>query len=334
MKNKFIFSFLFFLFFLVLLIFYAAAPAQHLPSFGLLKFHDIKSLEPNSKSLRLVTYNIGYASGKKNNEGAILTREEVIENLDNIIIALKKFSPDVLAMQEVDFKAKRTFDINELDYLAHGLEMPFAAYAITWNKNYMPWPYWPPKNQFGKIVSGQAILSRYPLSDYDVHVFKKPDENAFWYNLFYLDRVTQKVSVNLGKKNIVVWNVHLEAFHEGTRLNQASLLAQRAVSNSDANASFILGDFNSTSTIRSNLSESEKKSINESPAALQYTIDNTPFKNAEDSKNHFFTMPSWDSLRKIDHILYLGNVKMLSVQTLPTLQASDHLPVLTEFNLP
>lgn len=272
---------------------------------------------------------MGYASGNKNNKGAILTKQEVIGNLEAMIQELKKFSPDIVALQETDFRAKRTFNINQLDYLAHGLGLPHAAYAVTWNKRYLPWPYGPPRIHFGPIVSGQAVLSRYPLENGDVRYFEKPAENAFWYNLFYLDRVVLKIKV--AGRSLVIWNVHLEAFKPNTRMKQARLLAEWV--RGQEGTMLVLGDFNSASAINPDLSEKEKQTLEESPAALAFFLQATGLKNAE-NKNIFYTMPSGRPVKKIDHILYSKNLEMKSVQTMPALEASDHLPVLAEFFLP
>jgi endonuclease/exonuclease/phosphatase family metal-dependent hydrolase len=311
-------------------VFYAAGPVipeNKLPSYGLLKYHDIQTSSHLSSSLHFVTYNIGYASGQKNNKGSILTPKEVKENLDAMVEELKKTPPDILALQEVDFKAARTFGINELDYLAHGLDMPYAAYAITWNKRYVAWPYWPISLHFGSVVSGQAILSRYPLSDYEVHYRGKPARNPFWYNLFYLDRVVQKVHVSLGEKEFTVWNVHLEAFDPVTRREQVHRLADEV--KQQGGLKFVLGDFNSSITMRDDVS-AEDKEMESSEAILSF-MELTDMLNA--GTKPFYTFPSWDPARKLDHIVYSPSVRNLEARTLPSLRASDHLPVLADFVL-
>src|SRR5215467_8179763 len=191
---------------MVALIFWAKAPAvspKELPPWGIVRIQGVpgeegSSIRPSSQELRIVTYNIGYASGVKNNTSQTLTRSEVEENLKAMAKALRELHPDLVCLQEVDFDAARTFRINEMETLARELQMPYAAYVLTWNKNYLPWPYWPPKGQFGRIVSGQAVLSRFPIEKQELLRFPKPPSNPFWYNWFYLNRIVQKVVLKNG----------------------------------------------------------------------------------------------------------------------------------------
>lgn len=317
--------FIAFLFFLcvsaliVVVIFYATQPAlnrEEMPKMDIVQYSSPADVTPpkDPRTLKVVTYNIGYASGDKNNKGSVLIRSEVRDNLDNMILELQQIDPDVIALQEVDFYAARSFDINQLEYLARGLNMPYAAYAVNWSKRYVPWPFWPPHKHFGRIVSGQGILSRYPVTGHEAIYFEKPESNSFLYNLGYLDRVAQRVTLKLNSKEISFWNVHLEAYDENARLKQVHRLAD-IINKEEFKDIIIAGDFNS---------DLDGK-------ALRQFIQLSQSKNAE-SPTTGFTYPSWEPARKIDHIVYKG-VLMTESHTLSGLLASDHLPVWAEFNL-
>lgn len=263
-------------------------------------------------ALRLATYNIGYASGIKNNTEKI-TEAEAKQNLYTIALTLKKIDADIVALQEVDFKSARTFDTDQMTYLAQFLGMPFVAYAVTWNKKYIPFPYWPISKHFGRILSGQVILSKYPLVKQEVRTYEKPKKNWFWYNWFYLNRVEQKVIVQLPIGNAAIWNVHLEAYDSVTREEQAELLSD-AINKEDASMKFVLGDFNG-------------------PTAMAHVADKTSLKNSDTS---LLTYPSWNPIEKLDAILYPNSFEMkndgalLGTAVSPPL-GSDHLPVWKEF---
>lgn len=276
--------------------------------------------------LKVVTYNIGYASGEKNNLPVKFTEQEIRANLDRIVVELKKFHPDIICLQEVDFDSKRTHHINQFEYLAKALNMPYGAYAITWNKRYLPWPYWPPNIQYGQMLSGQAVLSRYPIEHQLVLDFSKPSENAFWYNWFYLDRVAQKVSIRVGYQGINVWNVHLEAFHPKTRESQAALLSEWVSLESNP-YKVVMGDFNSVSKSKPNLNDAAKKDLEDKGEAIQKFIRSTGLKNAE-ANAQFYSFSSWDPVKKIDHVLYQPDVWVeLASGNVEQVTASDHLPV-------
>jgi len=105
------------------------------PKQGILSLPE-KTLETKTdpSTLTVVSYNIGYASGDKNNQGAVLAVREVEENIKAMMEALRPLQPDLLFLQEVDFFAKRSFDINQMENIAQALGLPHAAYVVTWNK--------------------------------------------------------------------------------------------------------------------------------------------------------------------------------------------------------
>ena len=135
------------------------------PSSGIIEFKQFveRIHKEMPDEITAVTYNIGYGSAEKNNKPEVLSEEEVRKNLDVMVESLKELDPDIVFLQEVDFNAARTVGIDQMRYLAKSLAMPFAAYTVTWNKRYIPWPYWPPAVHFGRMLSGQAILSRFPI---------------------------------------------------------------------------------------------------------------------------------------------------------------------------
>ncbi len=295
---------------------------------GILKLSDDKALSVfhNKEKLNLITYNIGYASGLKNNQALAWTKSEIEENLKAMTLALQKADPDLVFLQEVDFDAKRTFHINQMDVLAKQLHLPYVAYAITWNKHYLPWPYGLPSKNYGQMLSGQAILSRYPILKQEVLKFAKPSRNPFWYNWFYLDRIAQRIEVEMPNKDIFIfYNVHLEAFDSPERLVQINRLLDW-VKKETTSFLWVAGDFNSTSY-------SISQSVEESPEALNIFIEKSGLTNAE-TKDPFYTFPSNQPARKIDQIFYRsGKIELERVGNIMPLTASDHLPVSAIFRL-
>lgn len=314
------------------LLMFAASPASNRPAAGILAVGDVPGTHPISAGprtqLRVVTYNIGYASGDQNNLGSVLKRATVVNNLNAIAAYLKSLKADVVALQEADFAAARSFEIDQLLEIALAAEFPYAAYIVTWNKRYVAWPYWPPSKHFGAVVSGQAILSRYPIVRQEVTTFPKPESNAFWYNWFYPDRVIQEVTIALPDGAAVFYHVHLEAFDERTRLAQARTLA-KMVSEDKTPWRWALGDFNSVSFLRPALPQAERDRLEDSAKALNAFVDISGLQNAE-TATPFYTMSSWNAVKKIDHILYAPPWSMSSVTT-AILTASDHLPVVADF---
>lgn len=218
--------------------------ASDFPSTGIVTFHeyDARVLDYPPATITAVTYNIGYASGAKNNLPMPLAKHEVTANLAAIIDELKQLDPAIVVLQEVDLNAARTAHIDQMRTIAAGLSMPYAAYAVTWNKRFVPWPYWPPAAWFGKMLSGTAILSRFPIVAQKAVYFSKPASNAFWYNWFYIDRIAQGVHLMVGDETWRVYNVHLEAFDRKARRAQLTTFADIVAQQQDTMLAG--GDFN------------------------------------------------------------------------------------------
>lgn len=244
---KFVFVLLVILAGIALLIYWARGPQVSEKQFPSSQVINYKNYESNARRsipdrLTVVTYNMGFASADKNNKPVKLVEEEIRANLDAMVAELQKLKPDLIFLQEVDFNAARTFGIDQMRYLVEGLEMPFAAYVITWNRRYLPWPFWPPSVHYGRMLSGQAVLSRFPIQGQSAIRFEKPASNPFWYNWFYLDRIAQRVSLTVGDDTWNVWNLHLEAFDPSAREQQFKQVIQAI--RKDTRAVIAAGDYN------------------------------------------------------------------------------------------
>jgi endonuclease/exonuclease/phosphatase family metal-dependent hydrolase len=161
---------------------------------------------PSDSTLTLVSYNIGYLSGLANaaletDEEVSVSRESFDANQVKAIASLQAVNPDIVALQEVDLDARRSYQVNQVEALAQGLEMANGAIAINWDKRYVPFPYWPITQQFGRTLSGQSILSRFPIQNHERHVLDRVAGNNWIYNAFYLDRLAQVAEVVVGEAN-------------------------------------------------------------------------------------------------------------------------------------
>ncbi|MEM7553211.1 MAG: endonuclease/exonuclease/phosphatase family protein, partial [Cyanobacteria bacterium P01_A01_bin.84] len=163
----------------------------------------------------IITYNIGYLSGLTNNVAVKTNRQLFDDNLLQAIAALKPLNPDFIGLQEVDLASKRSFKVNQVEKLAKSLSFPQAAIGVNWDKNYVAFPYFPISAHFGRILSSQAILSRYPIESHQRIVLEKVADNPFYYNAFYIDRLAQvskiKINNSTQSRTLVLINVHLEA---------------------------------------------------------------------------------------------------------------------------
>src|SRR5690606_19007578 len=143
-----------------------------------------KTQTPQEDKLKIMTWNMAFAHGL-GSEGVGYNKhpkEHYEKNLNEISQFVKDNEVDILLLQEIDFKSERTYFIDQADFISKKTGLSYIAYAPTWDNRYIPFPYWPISKQFGRMNSGGAILSRYPIVDNQVYLFNKPAGNPFWYN--------------------------------------------------------------------------------------------------------------------------------------------------------
>jgi endonuclease/exonuclease/phosphatase family metal-dependent hydrolase len=269
----------------------------------------------------VVSYNIGYLSGLTNQAAVERDRALLTQNQATAIAALRQADADIIGFQEIDFDAYRSFNSNQQYAISSALSMPFAAIAINWDKRYVPFPYWPPAVHYQKVVSGQAILSRYPILDNQRVVLERVPSNPFYYNALYLDRVAQVAEIDLAGQPLIVINVHLEAFDSPTRTRQSEFVRTLAEDYAEDYPVLLIGDFNSS---LNRDAEGESRSI-------QVFLDSPVFESAvpQDSLTAAATFPSDQPTYTLDYIFYTPKtLELLNWQVIEAAaQASDHLPI-------
>lgn len=286
-------------------------------------------LSPPTDELTVVSFNIGYLSGLTNNQAVERTQALYDENLAIAVAALQPLNPDILALQEIDLDSKRSFRVDQVEELGNALSYPQRAIAINWDKRYVPFPSLSPAAHFGEILSGQAVLSRFPITRHERFVLDKVATNPFFYNDLYLDRLAQVTEIELGERSLIVINLHLEAFDRPTRQTQTEFVLALAEQYAEQHPVLLLGDFNSA------LNRDEEGS----PRSIQTVIDASTVTSAvlaeQFTQSDQFTFPSDNPQYKLDYIFYTPDtIELLEVQVVPeTAQSSDHLPLLMRLRL-
>ena len=251
---------------------------------------------PPPDTLTATTYNIGYLSGMTNNEPVVRPESLFTNNMDRAAGLLGRSSPDLVGLQEVDFGAARSFDMHQLDTLATRLGSATAAQAVNWDVRYLPFPYGRPAVHFGRVLSGQGVLSQLPIRAHRRYVLPSPPQ-PFYRSAFYLDRLAQVTLLDWGGRPLVMINVHLEAYDTATRKKQARQV--RTLYNRVAQPGvpiLLLGDFNA-----------ELDAPDDSTMAL--LLDDTALRPADPDRaaQAALTFPADTPTRTIDHILYSTN---------------------------
>lgn len=203
-----------------------------------------------ARPLRVLTWNIAYARGTNpdNDANEVPSKAEAERRLKAMGEPLRQQHVDVVLLQEVDFASRRSRYLDQLASLARNAGLRYSARALSWKARWVPHPLWPPHKQYGRMLGGGGVLSRYPIERNRVLLHPKPPENGAIYNAFYLYRYSQFVTLRLpdGQRLLVV-NNHLEAFKKANRVHQAQLLSKRLAQLPTPRPLMLLGgDLNTT----------------------------------------------------------------------------------------
>lgn len=298
-----------------------------------------ESSKDEVKKLKVISWNIawGYGMGSEGTNYVPKSRQSFIDGLNSMAETIKAQNADIVLLQEVDFDSHKSHNIDQLKYLSDKLGMN-RAYAVSWDLNYLPFPYWPVSSHFKKVSSGGGILSRFPITDNKVVLWDKPKSNAWWYNIFYLFRYSQIATVRFNGKDNVIVNSHLEAFDKTNRQRQARELSQ--VLKERESVLVVGGDFNTTppeakkqagfEDIRDDYAGDSTYGIIASAPGLKDTLSLEDYRSDE---RKWFTFSSVSLSRKLDYIFVDENVAVKEFEVIQT-PASDHLPVSATLEIP
>lgn len=292
--------------------------------------------EEHPSVIKILTFNIGFLYGRgSEGPGYEFREKDYFEKaLTKISSEIKEWGPDIVCLQEIDFNASRSHNIDQAEFIAKKAGYPYVAEAVSWESNYIPFPYWPIKNNFGRMKSGGAVLSRYPLSNHEVTLLAKPMANPWWYNLFYLHRYFQRVTITIGEKKFNLINLHLEAFDKVDRKLQTEKLAEKVKAE---NIDIVAGDFNAlppSASKRTKFYNEDDYAGDESYQAMAKSMlhEVIPDEIYAKEENLYFTFPAWAPDRRLDYIWYKPDLKMMKAEVLPS-ASSDHLPLRASFQI-
>ncbi len=324
----------FFLFLLSLLLFvvvfflYSSSSAYNPADYYQVKEYNIIENRVDRDTFKIMTFNIGYLSGMTNNLAEQREEKFFNENLNTAVRVLNIESPDVIGFQEIDYNSARSFWVNQMDEIATKCKYPYGYQSVNWDKRYVPFPYWPIRHHFGQILSGQSILSDFPIEQTETFVLDKPGSRSSITNAFYIDRLVQKAVLNLDSGQLMILNLHLEAFDQETRVAQAKVVRKMYDSLSTEMPVLLIGDFNSTVPGGPYLSE-----------AIEIIMGSDDIESAvrleqyNSNPEQYFTFSSGTPEYMIDFIFYNpSRIEKISSRVVSEMgEASDHLPVVMEF---
>lgn len=304
--------------------------------------------EPTLKDLNeltIVSWNIGYGQGL-GSEGSKgykkRTKEEFANVLDEMGMVIHAQNPDLVFIQEIDFYSKRSYYQDQFTLLKEKINLPYAAKVVSWDAKYIPFPYWPISKHFGRVLSGGVVFSRFPISKNEIVLWEKPDNNPWWYNLYYLFRYSQSVQLKINNKYFWVINNHLEAFKKTNREEQGLGLQKLGNSLSEQGELLLVGgDLNTVPTVASKKSKFQgyPKDNYEADETLEHILKIKGMKDSvlptvySGNESKYVTFPCDVPDRKLDYLIYNEKHELKDFQVIGAGCLSDHLPIMIKLAL-
>ncbi|QJE94995.1 endonuclease/exonuclease/phosphatase family protein [Luteolibacter luteus] len=223
-----------------------------------------------AKELRVMCWNLHHGVGV---DGKL--------DLERIAAVIREQKPDLVALQEVDNKCRRSEGIDQAAELAKltGLNGVFGK-AMDYDGG-----------QYG-----QAILSRFPIEDTQVHQLPGDGE----------PRIAFEAEVKVDGKPLRMITVHLDHQQDPRRLKQAEAVLKALENHHEPMV--LAGDFNDV------------------PGSPVLAVFGEPWK-ALAKQEPVLTCPAEKPAVEIDHILVRGLEAAGPVVVLPEAVASDHRPL-------
>lgn len=163
--------------------------------------------------LLVMTYNIEFAGARLrffyecNGDRGLMTEDEVHRHLEGLAAKINQVDPDILLLQEADVEAKRSAYVDEVQWLLDHTSFNYGAYASQWKADFVP------SDGLGRIDSGNAILSRYPIDHAERLALALSKEDGAATRYFYLKRNILRARVELPEAaDLWLANMHAEAF--------------------------------------------------------------------------------------------------------------------------
>ena len=167
----------------------------------------------NVESLIVMTWNIRFGAaripffGDSCGDRVLMTQAETEGYLNSIVDYINSTEPDILLLQEVDISSKRSAYVNQLQYILDRTHLNYGAYASMWNAEIIP------SDGLGKVDAGNAVLSRWKITDAErIQLPLRTDQDDLT-QYFYLRRNILKAKIALDEENeIYAVNIHATAF--------------------------------------------------------------------------------------------------------------------------
>jgi endonuclease/exonuclease/phosphatase family metal-dependent hydrolase len=185
------------------------------------RYRSSKIVEPAlaPDTLRVMNWNMKFGAGRIDfffdchGTRSLMTSAEVNAHMSAISDVVKDVDPDLLLIQEVDVESKRSAYVDQVQFLLDHTPLNYAVYASQWRADYVP------SDGIGRVNSGTAILSKYPLGTSTRYALPEVPSYDALKRYFYLQRnVLETQLLVADREDVWVLATHAEAYSpDGTK---------------------------------------------------------------------------------------------------------------------
>jgi endonuclease/exonuclease/phosphatase family metal-dependent hydrolase len=176
------------------------------------KAEKVDAPAPDS-TIRVMTWNIRFGIGRGPWFGdacgykVIYSKDEIMTILRLIADRINSVQPDILMLQEADINSTRSAYVDQLGWLLENTYFNYAVYGSQWKAQFIP------SDGLGRMNEGNAILSRWPLSDATrIQLALRQDQPSIE-RYFYERCCMVKARVEIPDfKSFYAVNIHASAF--------------------------------------------------------------------------------------------------------------------------
>ncbi len=180
------------------------------------------TVQPFRSTLTVMTWNLKFAGGRIDfffdchGNQVLMSHAEVLQHLEGLAAKIRQVDPDLLFLQEADVSSKRSAYVDTVRWLLEHTSLQYGVYASQWKADFVP------SDGLGKVDSGNAILSRWPLAEATRHALPLIEEQSELTSYFYLKRNILAATLTLPDgRPLRLANTHAEAYaKDGTKQRQ------------------------------------------------------------------------------------------------------------------
>ena len=170
------------------------------------------STPPNKDTLTVVTWNIRFGIGRAKwfgdscGELVLFDTDKIQDGLELLAAKITAMDADILLLQEVDTDSKRSAYVDQVQWLLDNTEFNYGVYASMWEVQFVP------SDGLGRVNTGNAILSHWPLSEAErIQLSLRGDQDALT-RAFYVRRNVLRAKVNYPGSPFWAVDIHASAF--------------------------------------------------------------------------------------------------------------------------